>query len=231
MDAGAIMTRVLVTVGPDTSVFDVANIMLENHISAVPVLDRTGALVGIISEGDLLRRAEVGSEHRRSRWMELGFSNVRLAADYVKEHGRKVSDVMTRNVITAHPETSVADIAKILESRHIKRVPVVVDGSLVGIVSRANIVQALASGEMTPESSTASQDRDIQEALHQAIRKQRWASLPGEASVVVRDGVVHLWGYIESEEARRAITVMAENTKGVRRVEDHMDYPPIHPGI
>ncbi len=231
MDAGAIMTRAVVTVGPDTAVSDVAKIMLENQISAVPVLDRAGTLVGIISEGDLLRRAEVGSQHRRSRWMEFGFSNVRLAADYVKEHGRKASDVMTRNVITVHPETAVAEIANILGSRHIKRVPVVVNDLLVGIVSRANIVQALASSEKTSESATAPQDRDIQEALHQEMRKQRWASLPSEPNVVVHDGVVHLWGYIQSEEVRRAIKVMAENTNGVRRVEDHMDYPPIHPGI
>jgi len=231
MDAGAIMTRMVVTIGPDTAVSDVAKVMLENHISAVPVLDRAGALVGIISEGDLLRRSEVGTERRRSRWMELGFSNAHLAADYVKEHGRKTSDVMTRNVITVHPETEIAEIANILESRHIKRVPVVANGLLVGIVSRTNIVQALASGEKTSESATAPQDREIQEALHRVMRKQRWASSPGEANVVVRDGVVHLWGYIESEEARRAITVMAENTKGVRRVEDHMDYPPIYPGF
>jgi CBS domain-containing protein len=231
MDASSIMTRAVVTVRPETAVSDIAKIMIENHISAVPVLDRASALVGIISEGDLLRRAEVGSEHRRSRWLELGFSNVRLAADYVKEHGRKASDVMTRNVITVHPETEVPEIASILESRHIKRVPVVVNGLVVGIVSRANIVQALASCEKPSESAAAPQDHDIQEALHQAMRKQRWASLPGEANVVVRDGVVHLWGYIESEDARRAITVMAENTKGVRRVEDHMDYPPIHLGL
>jgi CBS domain-containing protein len=231
MDAGAIMTRAVVTVGPDTTVSDVASIMLKNRISAVPVLDQAGALVGIISEGDLLRRAELGTEHRRSRWMELGFSNVHLAADYVKEHGRKASDVMTRTVITVRPETEVAEIANILESRHIKRVPVVVSGRLVGIVSRTNIVQALASGEKTSESAAATQDRDIQEALHQAMRKRRWAFLPSQGNIVVRDGVVHLWGYIESEEARRAITVIAENIKGVRGVEDHMDYPPIHPGF
>jgi CBS domain-containing protein len=231
MDAGAIMTRGVVTVGPDTTVSDVAKIMLENRISAVPVVDQAGALVGIISEGDLLRRAEVGTEHRRSRWMELGFSSVHLAADYVKEHGRKASDVMTRVVVTVRPETEVVEIANILESRHVKRVPVVINGRLVGIISRANIVQALASSERTSESATAPQDREIQEALHRAMRKRKWAFLPSQANVVVRDGVVHLWGYIESEEARRAIIVMAENINGVRGVEDHMDYPPIYPAF
>jgi len=231
MDAGAIMTQAVVTVGLDTTVSGVAKIMLEHRISAVPVLDQAGALVGIISEGDLLRRAEVGTEHRRSRWMELGFSSRHLAADYVKEHGRKASDVMTRTVITVRPETEIAEIANILASRHIKRVPVVVNSRLVGIVSRTNIVQALASSEKTSEYAAAPQDRDIQEALHQAMRKHQWAFLPSQANIVVRDGVVYLWGYIESEEARRAITVMAENTKGVRRVEDHMDYPPIYPAL
>jgi CBS domain-containing protein len=138
---------------------------------------------------------------------------------------------MTRSVVTVPPEAEVGEIATILESRHVKRVPVVANGRLVGIVSRANIVQALASGEKTPEFATAPQDRDIQEALHQEMRKRQWAFLPSQANVVVRDGVVHLWGYIESEEPRRAITVMAENTKGVRRVEDHMDFPPIYPAF
>jgi CBS domain-containing protein len=142
MDASAIMTRNVVTVGPETPVPEVVRTMLENRISAVPVLD-DGALVGIISEGDLLRRAEVGTEHRRSRWMELAVSNASLAADYVKQHGRKARDVMTRGVTTVAPTTPIAEIAEILESRHIKRVPVLSDGKLVGIVSRAKTFAAI----------------------------------------------------------------------------------------
>jgi CBS domain-containing protein len=224
------MTRTVVTVGPDIPVSDVAKVMLENRISAVPVLEGD-ALVGIISEGDLLRRAEVGTERRRSRWMELAFSNASLAADYVKQHGRKASDVMTRDVITVDPTTQITEIANILESRHIKRVPVLGDGKLVGIVSRANLIQALASNANGPRSNTTPRDREIQEALCQEMRNQRWAVSPTEANVVVHDGEVHLWGYIGSEEVRKAMIVIAENIPGVRRVEDHMEYPPLYPSF
>ena len=228
MDASAVMTRNVVAVGPETPVSEVAKAMLENRISAVPVLEG-GALVGIVSEGDLLRRAELGTERRRSRWMELGFSNPSLAADYVKQHGRKARDVMTREVVAVGPETPIAEIANILETRHIKRVPVLSNGELVGIVSRANLVQALASGEGEPRLAAPARDGEIQEALSRELLQQRWAVSPSRANVVVRDGVVHLWGFIDSEEARRAVTVAAENTPGVRRVEDHMEYPPNYP--
>jgi CBS domain-containing protein len=226
MDASAIMTRAVVAVAPDTAVSQVARLMIDKRISAVPVLD-DGVLVGIITEGDLLRRAEIGTEHRRSRWLELVLSNPTLAMDYVREHGCKAGDVMTRNVITVEPATQLPEIASILESRHIKRVPVVANGALVGIVSRANLIQALASSESHRSSIGTAQDCDIQAALFQEMRAQRWAFSPSEANVVVRDGEVYLWGYIQSEEARRAMIVMAENTPGVRCVHDNMDYPPI----
>ena len=226
MDASAIMTRAVVTVIPDTAVSEVARIMVDKRISAVPVVD-DGAVVGIITEGDLVRRAEIGTEHRRSRWLELVLSNLTLAMDYVREHGRKASDVMTRNVITVEPATPVVEIANILESRHIKRVPVVAKGALVGIVSRANLIQALASSESDRLSTGTPQDRDIEAALFREMRAQRWAFSPTEANVIVLGGEVHLWGYIQSEAARRAMVVMAENIPGVRRVHDNMDYPPI----
>ena len=228
MDASAIMTRSVVSVAPETPVSEVVKAMLENRISAVPVLD-DGTLVGIISEGDLLRRAEAGTERRRSRWMELGLSNPSLAADYVKQHGRKAKDVMTREVITVGPETPIAEIANLLESRHVKRVPVLLDGKLVGIVSRANLIQALASSGKEPGSAAPARDGEIQEALSRELLKQRWAVSPTQANIVVRDGVAHLWGFIDSEEARRAVIVAAENTPGVRRVEDHMEHPPVYP--
>ena len=225
MDASTIMTRTVVTVEPDTRISKVARAMINNRISAVPVLDHN-ELVGIVTERDLLRRAEIGTEHQRSRWMELVFSNQNLATEYVREHGRKASDVMTRDVITVSPATPVTEIAKILESHHIKRVPVMENGKLVGIVSRANLIQALASTELAPYTGIA-QDGAIQASLSQKMADERWAYSPTQTNVVVRNGEVSLWGYIGSEEARRAITVMAENTPGVRHVEDHMEYPPI----
>ncbi len=164
MDASAIMTRAVVTVTPDTAVSEMAKIMVDKRISTVPVVD-DGAVVGIITEGDLLGRAEIGTEHRRSRWLELVLSNLTLARDYVREHGRKASDVMTRNVITVDPATLIVEIANILESHHIKRVPVVANGALVGIVSRANLIQALASSESHRLSTGTPQDRGTSSSL------------------------------------------------------------------
>jgi CBS domain-containing protein len=230
MDASDIMSHPVVTIELDTTVTALARIMVEQRISAVPVIDK-GALVGIVTEGDLLRRAEIGSEHRRSRWAELIFANRNLAAEYTKEHGRRISDVMTHSVVTVAPTASLGEIADILESRHIKRVPVVENGKLVGIVSRANLVQALASSGTTFEASTAVLDRDIRAQLCSELSDQSWSFPPTEANVIVDHGNVHLWGYIATESARRAIVVTAENIPGVRRVYDHMDYPPIRPPL
>jgi CBS domain-containing protein len=224
MKASDIMTKEIISVGPDTPIADVVATLLENRVSAVPVVEH-GTIVGIISEGDLLRRPETGTERRRSRWLELARSNASLAADYVKTHGRWARDVMTEPVITVAPDTPVAEVANILESHHIKRVPVVQDGKPVGIVSRANLVQALASRESPPALASGPDDREIRDALLDELRRQRWATSPSEANVIVDKGVVHLWGIIRSEEERKAVLVATENTPGVRRIKDHMEYP------
>jgi CBS domain-containing protein len=226
MLASDIMSHPVVTVAPDTPVAELARIMVEKRVSAVPVMDGE-VMVGILTEGDLLRRAEIGSEHKRSRWAELAFANWNLAAEYTKEHGRKTSDVMTRKVITVTPSATLREVADTLESRHIKRLPVVEDGRLVGIVSRASLVQALASSGAGAPPSPTQLDRDIRAKLCSELDRQPWAFPPTEANVIVDRGEVHLWGYIGTESARRAIIVTAENIAGVRRVHDHMDYPPI----
>jgi len=228
MDASDIMSCPVVTVALDTTVTELARIMIEQRISAVPVMDK-GAMVGMVTEGDLLRRAEIGSDHRRSRWAEFVFANWNLAAEYTKEHGRRASDVMTHPVVTVAPTATPGEIADILESRHIKRVPVVENGELVGIVSRANLVQALASSVATLQPSTTALDRDIRAKLCSELSEQPWSFPPTETNVIVDHGEVHLWGYIATESARRAIVVTAENIPGVRRVHDHMDYPAIRP--
>jgi CBS domain-containing protein len=226
MDASDVMSRPVVTVAPGTTVTELARLMIEKRISAVPVMDN-GAMIGIVTEGDLLRRAEIGSEHERSRWAGFVFANWNLAAEYTKEHGRKVSDVMTRPVITVAPTATLGEIADTLESRHIKRVPVVEDGKLVGIISRANLVQALASSGTGLQPSPTPLDRDIRAKLCSELSEEPWSFQPTEANIIVEQGEVHLWGYIATESARRAIVVAAENIPGVRRVHDHMDYPPI----
>jgi CBS domain-containing protein len=219
------MTRKTVSVGPDTPLSDVVTALVANRISAVPVVEN-GAVVGIISEGDLLRRPEIATERRRSRWLELATSSAALAADYVKTYGRSARDVMTAPVVTVTADTPVRDIAALLETRQIKRVPVVQDGRLVGIVSRANLIQAMASSMGSPTDSGLVSDQKIRDALLEELRRHRWAASPTEANVIVNDGAVHLWGWIRSEDERRAMVVAAKNIPGVCRVEDHTQYPP-----
>lgn len=174
-------------------------------------------MIGIVTEGDLLRRAEIGSEHRRSCWAELAFANCNLAAEYTKEHGRKTSDVMTRHVITVAPSATLREVADMLESRHIKRVPVVEEGGLVGIVSRANLVQALASSGVGAQPSPTPLDRNIRARLCDELEREPWAFTPTEANVIVDHGEVHLWGYIGTESARRAIIVTSTTTTALIR--------------
>src|SRR6516164_850700 len=154
MKAADVMMSNVITVGPDATVQEVADILLKNRISGVPVIGGQGELVGIVSEGDLLRRPEAGTVRRSPWWLGLLASNEGLAADYIKSHSRKVEDVMTRRVVTATPETPVAEVATLLEKHAIKRVPIVKDGKMVGIVSRANLLQALAALKSVPPDTT-----------------------------------------------------------------------------
>jgi CBS domain-containing protein len=220
MQANYIMTRDVITASPNTSISELIRLMLENRVSGIPVIDN-GTVVGIVTEGDLLRRMEIGTERRPSHWRELLDSSSRLAADYVKMYGRKASDVMTPNVITVIEMASLAEIAAILESHRIKRVPVLREGKLVGIVSRANLLQALAS--RLAMGGTVD-DRRIRDSVLAELRAQPWGGSPTVSNVIVQDGVVHLWGFIDSPEQRQARIVAAENTAGVRSVEDHMEY-------
>jgi len=221
MNAADIMTPNVITVGPDTPLDRLVALMLENRISGVPVMEGD-AVVGLVSEGDLLRRVELGSEPRRSHLLEVLSSTTPLAAEYARTHGRKVSEVMTTNVITIEDTTPIAEIAQLLESRRIKRVPVLRDGKLVGIVSRANLLRALASRLQAPP-APAADDRRIRTALLAEFGQHKWSALVAQLDVTVEDGVVHLWGVVDSEEQRLAIRVAAENTPGVKRVEDHLD--------
>src|SRR6516162_5073466 len=220
MRAMDVMTSEVITVEQNTSVQTVAKLLAERGISAVPVVDRENRVIGMVSEGDLLQRAETGTEHRRSWWLDMMASTKKLAGDYVKSHSGKVRDVMTRDVISVTETTPVADIAILLETNRIKRVPVVRDGKLVGIVSRANLVRALGMTINEP-SSTEADDRTIRDKLLAELKAQRWAEV-SPANVTVKDGIVHLWSSYLSEQEKRALVVAAENTPGVRRVEDHM---------
>jgi len=221
MRATEIMTPNVITIGEDASVAEVAKLLAERGISAVPVVDKDHRVVGMVSEGDLLHRTETGTERRRSWWLDMVASTNRLAGDYIKSHSTKVKDVMTRDVIAVSNTTPLADIAILLETNRIKRVPVVRDGKLVGIVSRANLVRALAMTTNEPLSRAELDDRTIRNELLAELGAHRWAEI-SPANVTVKDGVVHLWSSYLSEEEKRAVVVAAENTPGVRRTEDHM---------
>ncbi|HME27746.1 MAG TPA: CBS domain-containing protein [Acetobacteraceae bacterium] len=221
MNAADVMTPDVICAAPDTPLPELVRLMLDNQVSALPVI-ADGQIVGIVSEGDLMRRAETGTEPRPSRWLELVTSTDRLAADYTHAHGRKASEIMTHDVVTVADTMPIAEVAHLLETRRIKRVPVTRDGRLVGIVSRRNLLQALATRLSTPP--VTADDRTIRDAFYTELRRQTWAITPGAINAVVAEGVVHLWGVAPDEALRQAIVVVAENVPGVRAVEDHMEH-------
>jgi CBS domain-containing protein len=221
MRAMDVMTSKVVTVDENASVQTAARLMAERGISAVPVIDRHNRVIGMVSEGDLLHRAETGTERRRAWWLDILSATNDLAADYVKSHGGKVKDVMTRDVVSVTDATPVADIAVVLETNRIKRVPVLRDGRLVGIVSRANLVRALAMTISERPGDVGADDRTIRDRLLAELGAQRWAEVSPE-NITVKDGIVHLWSSYMSEQERRALIVAAESIPGVRGVEDHM---------
>ena len=221
MRAADVMTNEVITVGEDASVHEAAKLLAEHAISAVPVVDRDKRVVGMVSEGDLLHRAETGTERRRAWWLEMAASTNQLAGEYVKSHSGSVKDVMKCDVISVTEETTVADIAILLETNRIKRVLVLRDDRLVGIVSRANLVRALAMSINERPSGAEADDRAIQHRLLAELKAQKWAEV-SPANIMVKDGVVHLWSSYYSNQEKRALVVASESIPGVRRVEDHM---------
>ena len=222
MNAADIMTPNVITARPDTPLEELIDLMLKNRISGLPVVD-DGIIVGIVSEGDLLRRAETGTERRRSQLLELVSSTGTAAAAYVRTHGRKAGEIMTTDLVTVTPDTPIAKIADILESKRIKRVPVVLEGKVLGIVTRANLLKALATQLHAEPPLFSSDDRSIRLALWEEFRHHKWASQVAQFDVTVRDGVVHLWGIVRGEDLRRAFIVAAENAPGAKGVVDHLE--------
>ncbi len=229
MKAADMMTSPVVTIGPEATVRDAAWTMLTNRISAVPVLDGRGRLVGILSEGDLLRRAETGTQRRRSWWGMFGVGSEELAAEFVKSHGRKVADVMSRNVITADEDASAPEIARLMETHGIKRVPIVADGKVVGIVSRADFLTALAGVQHTAPDADRD-DAKLRAAIIARLGRMPWIQ-PSIVNVAVCDGSVELTGLADSEAQRRAVRIVVETTPGVRAVQDNMRVQPYAVGL
>jgi CBS domain-containing protein len=219
MRAHQIMTRTVITVTPDTKIGDAANMMLEKHVSGLPVVDTSGKLVGIISEGDFIRRSEIGTQRKRGRFLRFILGPGKTATDFVLEHGRKVSEIMTPEPLTITEDTSLEQIVELMEKNNVKRLPVVSGEKVVGIVSRANLLQAVASLAREIPDPTADDDH-IRNRVIDALEKYEWC--PFGLSVIVRDGIVHLSGVITEEHSRQAAIVAAENVTGVTKVHDHL---------
>jgi CBS domain-containing protein len=224
MKASDVMVRDVITVGPEATVQDVAGLLIKNRISALPVVDRAGVLVGIVSEGDLLHRPEAHTERRHSRLFWIFSSQEALAAEYVKSHSRHIGDIMTRRVITATPDMPLRDVAALLEKNNIKRVPIVSDGKVVGIVSRANLIQALATAPAGQAKSF--DDVTLRDKVMDKISSKPW-SRPSLINAIVHDGTVELWGIVATESEKSALRVVAEITPGVRAVKDNLTVRPM----
>jgi CBS-domain-containing membrane protein len=220
MKATDVMVSNVITVGVNATVGDAAAILLNNHISGAPVVDEKGGLVGIVSEGDLMRRPEIGTTRQHSWWLELISTKWASANEYIKSHSRKVADVMTRDVITAKPDTPLGDIATLLERKRIKRVPIVEGSKLVGLVSRANILQALASASKKLPPLASPDDAELRKKVISRITSEPWR--PIMLTVTVQDGAVDLWGLVHSVEQRKAAQLAAETTPGVRAVVNNI---------
>jgi CBS domain-containing protein len=219
MRAHQLMTRKVISVGPETTIVDAAKLMLKNHVSGLPVVDGEGALVGIVSEGDFLRRSEIGTPRKRGRLLKFLFGWGVRADDYVHEHGRRVSEIMTPSPKTVNEQATLQDVVTLMERNNVKRVPVVRDGKLVGIVSRSNLLGAVAALAHNISEPTTD-DEHIRNHIVTEIEKYDWC--PIGLSVTVHDGVAHLNGVITDERSRQAAVVAAENVQGVAKVRDHL---------
>ena len=222
MNAADVMTRHVISVAPAATIEDAVKLMLDRGISGVFVVDASGHLAGVVTEGDLLRRSELGTGRQRSWWLKLLVSPGRQADEFTRAHGRKVSDVMTEQVVSVDADASLSDIVELMEKHRIKRVPVVQHERVVGVCSRADLLRALA---VTARQSqpTPGDDRAIRNKLLDSLEKEAWTPL-ATLNVTVANGVVDVWGTISDEQERRAIIVVAENTPGVKKVNDHLVY-------
>lgn len=222
MNAHDVMTRNVISIDPDSTVLQAARLMLQHRVSGLPVIDNAGNLVGVLSEGDFLRRRETQTERKRSRWLEFLMGPGTIASEYTHSHGNKVSEVMTTEVQTVDENAGLEDIVELMERHRIKRVPVMCGSEVVGIITRSNLMRAMVSvARVAPAQASAKDDNAIREQLLAVMAKEGWAPV-ATTNVVVRDGVVELWGAIIDERQREALKVAAENIPGVKEVKDHM---------
>lgn len=221
MLARDIMTTNVLTFRADTPVADIAASLAAWRVSGAPVVDADNHVVGMISEGDLLRRTELGTEKQRSSWLTFFTDDTTLAKEFEKAHGRHAANIMSRPAFSVTEEATLDQIADLLEKRRIKRLPVVRDGKLVGIITRGDIVRIMARARAGEGEPPHRSDADLHADIDDRLRAQRW--LPAALiNVTVHDGHVEIWGRLGTEDQRRALTVLIEEIAGVRGVSNHV---------
>lgn len=229
MKAYEAMTKDVVTVGANTPVREIAALLVRHRISAVPVVSEGGRVIGIVSQTDLGHRSETDTEKRRKWWLEVFADSDSKARDYIKSHGNVANDVMTRLVVSVSKGAQLSEVAEILDTHRIRQVPVMEDGSLVGMISRADLVRKLAEATITPSASRP-ENGVLQKAIWHRIKAEGWVH-SALVNIVVNDGVVELWGAVASDDQRRALHLLVEGVNGVRRVEDHVGLLPKVTGV
>jgi CBS domain-containing protein len=221
MKASDVMTTKVISIRPDATLTEMIKLMLDHRISGLPVVSEDGKLVGVVTEGDCLRRAETGTEVKRSFWRDLLTGSETLANEYIRTHGRKVSEVMTGDPISVSPDMELSEVIHIMEKNRIKRVPVVKDGTVVGILSRANLLQTLSG--LVRNTSVDDSDTDIRKNVITALGTLPWAANEF-LNVTVKDGVVDLWGCYTAYRQDEAAVVATENVPGVKQVRNHLSW-------
>jgi CBS-domain-containing membrane protein len=221
MNVADVMTQKVISVTPETTIAEAARLLLEHRISGLPVVDPDGAVVGVVTEGDLLRRAETGTERHHARWLEFLIAPGRLAQEYANANARRVGEVMSADVVAVAPQDSLAEVVRLMERRNVKRLPVIEAGRLVGIVSRANLVRALLDNLPKPAGNAMVGDAEIRERILAEIARQPWGPR-ASVDVRVKAGIVELYGAITDDRERTALQVLAEKIPGVKAVRDHL---------
>jgi CBS-domain-containing membrane protein len=224
MQAREAMTKDVVTVGPETTVGEIASLLVRHRISAVPVVSGDNRVIGIVSQTDLGHRSETGTEKRRKWWLEAFADPDAKAREFIKSHALKANDIMSRFVVSVSPQASLAEVADVLDSHRIRQVPVMDDGKLAGMISRADLVRKLAEVKISAP-ATRPDNGTLQKAIWEQIKAQSWLR-SAYVSVQVKDGVVELWGAVDTAEQHRALRVLVEGVPGVVRVEDRVGVLP-----
>lgn len=219
MKVGDIMIREVICVGPDEPVRDIALAMLTRRISGVPVVDAERRVIGIVSEGDLIRRPELQTDQARGGWLGLFLSDDERARDFVKTHGLKAREVMTQPAIGVAPDTPLAEVVRLMERNRVKRLPVVENGKLAGLVTRTDLLRALVARPAV--SPAAASDQDLRERIDSMLRHEDWAT-SAFVNVQVEQGVAHLWGTVETAAQREALILAVRGVPGVRGVQPHL---------